>query len=51
VNRETVAEILRSELLVDDSPKALPALALQGDDYPLEYYPDGYPKVPDCLRR
>ncbi len=24
---------------------------LMGDDYPLEYYPDGYPKLPDCLRR
>ena len=25
--------------------------ALQGDDYPLEYYPDGYPKLPACLDR
>jgi hypothetical protein len=25
--------------------------ALQGDDYPLDYYKDGYPKLPDCLRR
>ena len=24
---------------------------LQGDDYPLEYYEDGYPKIPECLRR
>ena len=24
---------------------------LQGDDYPLEYYPDGYPKLPVCLDR
>jgi hypothetical protein len=24
---------------------------LQGDDYPLEYYEDGYPVLPDCLRR
>jgi hypothetical protein len=23
----------------------------QGDDYPLEYYEDGYPKLTDCLRR
>jgi hypothetical protein len=23
----------------------------QGDDHQLEYYPDGYPKLPDCLRR
>jgi hypothetical protein len=25
--------------------------ALQGDDYPLDYFADGYPKLPDCLRR
>ena len=25
--------------------------ALQGDDYPLEYYKDGYPKLPGCLDR
>ena len=25
--------------------------ALQGDDYPLEYHPDGYPKLPACLDR
>ena len=25
--------------------------ALQGDDHALEYYDDGYPKLPDCLRR
>ena len=24
---------------------------LLGDDYPLEYYADGYPVLPDCLRR
>jgi hypothetical protein len=25
--------------------------ALQGDDYALEYYEDGYPKLPACLDR
>jgi len=25
--------------------------ALQGDDYPLEYYEDGHPKLPACLDR
>ena len=25
--------------------------ALQGDDYPLDYYPDGYPKLLACLDR
>ena len=25
--------------------------ALQGDDYPLEFYKDGYPKLPACLNR
>ena len=24
---------------------------LRGDDYPREYYPDGYPKLPRCLDR
>ena len=25
--------------------------ALQGDNYPLEYHEDGYPKLPACLDR
>jgi hypothetical protein len=25
--------------------------ALQGDDDPLDYYEDGYPKLPACLGR
>ena len=25
--------------------------ALQGNDYQLEYYEDGYPKLPACLDR
>ena len=25
--------------------------ALQGDDYELEYYDDGYPRLPACLDR
>jgi hypothetical protein len=24
---------------------------LRGDNFPLEYYNDGYPKLPDCLDR
>jgi len=28
-----------------------PSTALQGDDYPLEYYEDGYPKLPATLDR
>ena len=24
---------------------------LQGDEYQLEYYEDGFPRLPDCLRR
>ena len=24
---------------------------LEGDDYPLDYYPDGYPRLPACLDR
>src|SRR5262245_11583737 len=34
----------------DDKPWPTPG-ALQGDDYPLEYYEDGYPKLPACLDR
>ena len=51
VNRETVAEILRSEVLIDANPikPALPAPALQGDDCPIEYDEKGYPELPDCL--
>jgi hypothetical protein len=25
--------------------------ALQGDDYPLKFYEDGYPRLPICLDR
>jgi hypothetical protein len=28
-----------------------PRPELQGDDYGLEYYEDGYPKLPACLDR
>ena len=31
------------------SPKGGPAI--QCADYPLKYYADGYPKLPECLRR
>ncbi len=34
----------------DTQPWPTPG-ALQGDDYPLEYYEDGYPKLPACLDR
>jgi len=34
----------------DDKPWPTPG-ALQGYDYPLEYYEDGYPKLPACLDR
>jgi hypothetical protein len=27
------------------------AQPLHGDNYPVEYYEDGYPQIPDCLRR
>ncbi len=29
----------------------IPTGALHGDDYQLEYYADGYPKLPACLDR
>jgi hypothetical protein len=28
-----------------------PPREVLGDDYPLEYYEDGFPKIPDILRR
>ena len=34
----------------DDQPRPTPG-ALQGDDVQLEYYEDGYPKLPACLDR
>lgn len=37
--------------VVDDASAGPTAGALQGDDYPLDYYDDGFPKLPDCLRR
>jgi hypothetical protein len=27
------------------------APTLKGDDFPLEYYDDGFPKLPECLDR
>jgi hypothetical protein len=48
-DRETLAEILRSEcpMLLDVRPAPVPEPP-QGD-YPLEYYDDGYPKLPKLL--
>ena len=34
----------------DTQPWPTPG-ALQGDEYQLEYYEDGYPKLPACLDR
>jgi hypothetical protein len=34
----------------DTQPWPTPG-ALKGDDYPLEHYEDGYPKLPACLDR
>ena len=44
---EERAAIILTELAV--SPKDGPAV--QSADYPLEYYADGYPRLPECLRR
>ena len=41
----------RDEHPRDEHPNGPTPGALQGDDYQLEYYADGYPKLPDCLRR
>ena len=44
---EQRAAIIETELAIpsDDGP------AFQGADYLLDYYADGYPKLPECLRR
>jgi hypothetical protein len=37
-------------MLMDVTPE-LTAEPLQGDDFKVEYYDDGYPKIPKCLDR
>jgi hypothetical protein len=50
----TIAQKLRQtildteQLLKDDEPTSR---VLVGDEIKLEYYDDGYPKLPDCLDR
>jgi hypothetical protein len=39
----------REDILADEIPVGRGAA--QGDDYPLEFHEDGYPKLPECLRR
>ena len=41
------------KLILDAELHATPEFAepLQGDDYQLDYYDDGYPVLPECLRR
>ena len=48
----TLAEVVAIER-ANFPPLTMPPRppALQGDDYPLEYYEDGFPKIPDCLKR
>ena len=47
-----VAEIVRTEREVTDLCETeSESKPLQGDDYQLEYYEDGYPKLPACLDR
>jgi hypothetical protein len=41
--------ILDAEISSEESPSTNDPLS--GDDYPLEFYADGYPKLPACLRR
>jgi hypothetical protein len=41
--------ILDTEISSEESPTMSDPLS--GDDYPLEFYADGYPKLPECLRR
>jgi len=39
------------EATVDEPQPVSAKPGLQGDNYPLNYYPDGYPKLPACLDR
>ena len=50
---ETVAEISRTECptLIDANPVEPARPPLQGDDHHLDYDANGYPDLPDCLRR
>ena len=41
-------EVVSGQTSVPDESTAKP---LQGDDYQLDYYADGYPKLPECLDR
>ena len=51
IDPESIRAVLDIErvLIVDEQPST-PG-ALQGEDYQLEYYEDGYPKLPACLDR
>ena len=42
---------LRASDAEEERPQVVLSEPLQGDDYPLDYYPDGYPKLPACLDR
>jgi len=41
--------ILNTERVLKDGEST--AQPVSGDDFQLEYYPDSYPKLPECLDR
>jgi hypothetical protein len=49
INPELRASIMETELWWDQ--EIAPIEILKGDDYPLQTYSDGYPKLPACLDR
>lgn len=49
INPELRASILETELCSGQEP--IPTETLKGDDYPLQTYSDGFPKLPACLDR
>jgi hypothetical protein len=50
LDREAIRTVLETERVLkeEDKPKPEPR---KGDDYPPEYYEDGFPKLPACLDR
>jgi hypothetical protein len=53
LNAIAASEVGRGEVAPEPTATAdhYQSTALSGDDYPIEYYDDGYPKLPQCLDR
>ena len=49
IERRLRQAILNTERVLKDEEST--AQPVNGDDFQLEYYSDGYPKLPECLDR